>query len=74
MKIETKFNVGDTFVAIKDGKATEMVVGSIHMYVANSTLSTDIVTYTAKTDTYESSNSYKEKECFKTKEELINSL
>jgi len=24
MKIETKFNVGDTFVAIKDGKATRV--------------------------------------------------
>lgn len=73
MKIETKFNVGDTFVAIKDGKATEMVVGSIHMYVSG-TASVDGITYTAKTQKYESSNIFKEKECFKSKEELIKSL
>lgn len=72
MKIETKFNVGDKFVAIKDGKAQDMVVQSI-MVVAYEDRTN--ITYYPKTEGgYSSGNSFEEKLCFKSKEELIKSL
>lgn len=70
MDITTKFNVGDKLWTIKDCKAYEFEVDRIRIY-ANKT-NTDVYYY-PKCDVM-SSESYKEDNCYSSKEELIKAL
>jgi hypothetical protein len=70
MDIKTKFNVGDKLWTIKDFKAYEFEVGRISIYADKQNAD---VNYYPKGD-FMSTDSYKEINCYSTKEELISTL
>ena len=70
MDITTKFNVGDKLWTIKDCKTYEFEVGLINIYANN--LKTDVYYY-PKGDIM-SSESFKEDNCYPSKEDLIKAL
>lgn len=71
MEIKTKFNIGDTIVAVKNHKLTEFKVASIctgnFLMDENETFSS--ISYSGKEGI-----PFDEKDCFASREEYINQL
>lgn len=76
MDIKTKFNIGDTIVAIKEHKCIEFTITSIHTAASKNDDNTifSYVTYFGKTTEGGEKFHTDERQCFTSREEFIAQL
>ena len=72
MKIETKFNMGDSAFVMYNNKAVPILIMGVHYSLDR--YAGEITYYSANISTGNGLERFKEKEVFKTKKELLESL
>lgn len=72
MKIETKFNMGDSAFVMYNNKAVSILIMGVHYSLDR--YAGEITYYSANISTGNGLERFKEEEVFKTKKELLESL